>query len=279
MERHAGRAGYCHRSSRHVDRQCAGCRRARQFPARGLRLVPDGGGHAGALSRATGSAGWSDRHGPGTPAGRAHRAGPLSCAVRIRCAIGRHHAGGGTLPRRGAQYPHCAGQRGAAAHLFSCRDRRPRGGIPRFGGGLSRSVRETDRRLSVRGLQRGVQSHAHRLRHADHDLSGYRRAPPAIHPRHLAGARGAAQLVGQRRVSGFRTRQLVRGPDHLHGRLRLQGARGRSSGAGCAPRLAARLRGHAARRRPAAGGLYLAHPRRIADRRLSQVGHAVRHAA
>ena len=91
-------------------------------------------------------------------------------------------------------------------------------------------------------------------------------AEAAVHPRHVARPRSAAQLVGQRRLRRLRRRQLVRRADHVHGGLRLQGARVGRGGARDAPRVAARFcrgvrrrgpdaglafaRGHTVRRRP-----------------------------
>ena len=138
-----------------------------------------------------------------------------------------------------------------AAHLLPSADRgrSPTATSTRSQGYLELYER-CDRRLSVRRVQRRVEPDADRLRHADAHLSRRRRAAPAVHPRDLARPRGAAQLVGQRRLSGLRARQLVRGSHHVHGRLRVQGARGRRGGARDAPRLAARLCRAAARRGP-----------------------------
>ena len=101
----------------------------------------------------------------------------------------------------------------------------------------------------------------------------------AVHPRDFARARGAAQLVGQRRVCGLRDGQLVRRSHDVHGRLPLQGA---GLGGGCerdAPRVAARFRRDSGRRAPVALGFPLAYARRRGRRRLRQVGHGVPDAA
>jgi hypothetical protein len=80
------------------------------------------------------------------------------------------------------------------------------------------------------------------FRHAQPHLSRPRRAAPALHPRHLARARGTAQLVGQRRLAGLGVGQLVGRAHHLHGRLRLPGRPVARGGADRPARLAARPR-------------------------------------
>ena len=157
----------------------------------------------------------------------------------------------------------------SAAHLVSPRDRRPRTRLPRRAGPLSHAVQRVDRRVSLRRIQRGVEPFAYRLRHAHTHLSRRRGAAAAVHQVHLPGTRGAAQLVGQRRVRGPFTRQLVRGAHHLHGGLYLQGAGGSGRGACHATGMAARLRGPSAATRTS---LFGSSPRaRTARRRLSAI--------
>ena len=105
------------------------------------------------------------------------------------------------------------------------------------------------------------------------------RPAPSVSAGDVARPRGAAQLVGQRGLHRRERRQLGGGADDLHGRLHLRGAKGSGRRARHAPALAARVRGAAARRRPAADGVPQPRPHRLAGGRVSQGGDGLPHAA
>ncbi len=170
---------------------------------------------------------------------------------------------------------------GAAAHVLPARPRRdagPRRRLSRRHAPLPRALLRGDRRVSVHRVLDRRGPVADGLRHAHAHLPRRRRGEAAVHPRDLPRPRGAAQLVGQRRPRRLRAGQLVRGPDDVHGRLRVQGARVGRGRPRRAPRLAARLRRGARRRAAVARVVSLAHARRRRRGRLRQGGDGVRDA-
>jgi len=206
----------------------------------------------------------------------------LSRHLRLHPADRRHRPDGrplaGTRAQRGA-----SGRRNAeTAHLFPGRARRrarPGRRLPGRQRPLYRTLQQRDRRLPVQRILRRRQPAAHRLRHADADLPGRKRAAPALHPANLARPRNPAQLVGQRRLCRLPARQLVGRTDYLDGRLRLQGGRVASRRGGHAPGLAARCGGAAGSRTTRPAPVPRSDARRRCRCRLRQGSDALRHAA
>ena len=192
-----------------LRRSAADGERARQLSAGWQRLVSAGrrpiSPIASTSSSRRDSAAWS----PGASSRRGRRDG-LSRAVRVLPSRRRHRPDGRTVRGRERRCRGAGGPRFACAPTSIPRSRDARrasylDSVAR----LHRPLQRLDRRLSVRRVQRRIEPDADRLRHAHAHLSRHRRAAPAVHPRDLARARSAAQLVGQRRLSRLCARQLV----------------------------------------------------------------------
>ena len=98
-------------------------------------------------------------------------------------------------------------------------DRAVRRDVPRARRPLPLRQVRARRELLGDGLRHAV---LHAARAADHSLP--------VHPELVVPARDPPQLVGQLRLRGLRDRELVRGPDRLHGRPPHPGAAGKGRG-------------------------------------------------
>ena len=147
--------------------------------------------------------------------------GPLGVARGDR----RDHPGGRAprrLPRRGG--------RGGDPRLPAPEGRRPRLEVPAGDRAVRRDVPRARRPLPVRQVRARRELLGDGLRHAVLHAARVPGHPLPVHPELLLPARDPPQLVGQLGLRGLRERELVRGPDRLHGRPPHPGAAGAGRG-------------------------------------------------
>ena len=147
--------------------------------------------------------------------------GTLGVARRDR----RDHPGG----RAGRRLPRLGG-RGRDPRLPAPEGRRARLEVPAGDRAVRRDVPRARRPLPVREVRARRELLGDGLRHAVLHAARPPGHPLPVHPQLLLPARDPPQLVGQLGLRGLRERELVRGPDRLHGRPPDPGAAGAGRG-------------------------------------------------
>ncbi len=168
------------------------------------------------------------RPGPGRVRRRGDAARGLARGQRGQRHLARREGRGALGVARGDRRDHPGGRaarrlprlggRGRDPRLPAPEGRRARREVPAGDRAVRRDVPRPDRPLPVREVRARRELLGDGLRHAVLHAARPAGHPLPVHPELLLPARDPPQLVGQLGLRRLRERQLVRGPDRLHGR-------------------------------------------------------------